>query len=154
MSISNPRLIDSKSINSEQQIESSAKEPGSSIVPKITIIDPEVKPIKPRRSYDNAYKARILAAYEACQTPAERGALLRREGLYSSTIPAWRKKQANDKLKGKSQNSSPRIDHLTKENEQLKKKLAQAEAIIDLQKKVSELFGTHILPLDVNEENS
>jgi hypothetical protein len=119
--------------------------------------DTQVKPKRsyaPRRRFDAAYKQRILLAYNACSNAAERGALLRREGLYHARIAAWRNDLAGDKLNNKRQASAKlRTDHLVREVEQLKKKLAQAEAIIDLQKKVSELLGTHILPHESNEEN-
>ena len=123
------------------------------------IVDTQVKPTRsyaPRRSYDTAYKLRILSAYDACETPSERGALLRKEGLYSSRLYAWKQQRANAKLsdRKKSSNTLLRTDYLTRENEQLKKKLAQAEAIIDLQKKVSDLFGTHILAPKQSEVNS
>jgi transposase len=110
----------------------------------------------PRRSYDTAYKLRILSAYDACENASERGALIRKEGLYHSRICAWKKQLENSKLGGrkKSSDTALRTDYLTRENEQLKKKLAQAEAIIDLQKKVSELFGTHILPHRDSEAKS
>lgn len=117
--------------------------------------DPQVKPRKPyapRRRFDAAYKQRILLAYNACTTALERGALLRREGLYHARIAAWRQELAKGKLsEKKGTQAKQRTDHLVRENEQLKKKLAQAEAIIDLQKKVSELLGTHILPHESNE---
>jgi hypothetical protein len=112
--------------------------------------DPQVKATRSnKRLLTKAYKLQILNAYEACKDGSERGALLRREGLYHSHIGAWKKKfeLTNDRNKGK---SKVRTEHLIKEVEQLKKKLAQAEAIIDLQKKVSELLGTHILPLESN----
>jgi transposase len=119
--------------------------------------DTQVKPKRsyaPRRRFDAAYKQRILLAYNACSNAAERGALLRREGLYHARIAAWRNDLAEDKLNNKKQVSAKlRTDHLVREVEQLKKKLAQAEAIINLQKKVSELLGTHILPHESNEEN-
>ena len=100
-----------------------------------------------RRSFDTAYKLRVLSAYDACETAAARGALLRKEGLYHSRIAAWKQQSNQSKLNsGKKQSKALRTDHLVRENEQLKKKLTQAEAIIDLQKKVSELLGTHILP--------
>jgi transposase len=117
-------------------------------------INPQVKPAKqyaPRRSYDDAYKKRVLALLDACTNGAERSALLRREGLYYSRICAWRKEELQGKLKNKSGKNKPRTDHLTAEIVQLKKKLAQAEAIIDLQKKVSELFGLHTHKIDSNE---
>src|SRR5580700_11404783 len=104
--------------------------------------DPQVKPKKPyapRRRFDAAYKRRFLLAYDACTNASERGALLRREGLYHARIAAWRKELAKGKLNDKKQSPlNLRTDYLVRENERLKKKLAQAEAIIDLQKKVSD----------------
>jgi transposase len=113
-------------------------------------IDPQVKIKKrysPRRSFSAAHKLRILTVYNACESPSERGALLRREGLYYSRIGAWNQELANGTLTGnkKRLNAVLRTDHLVRENEQLKKKLAQVEAIIEIQKKVSELLGMHIL---------
>lgn len=108
----------------------------------------------PRRRFDAAYKQRILLAYNACTNASERGALLRREGLYHSRIATWRHALAKGSLDDKKQSSGKlRTDHLMRENERLKKKLAQAEAIIELQKKVSELFGTHILPQENSEKD-
>jgi transposase-like protein len=127
----------------------------------ISAPDPQVKTTRhytPRRAYDPAYKARILAAYDSCTTASARGELLRKEGLYHSRVSSWRHEQAAGKLIGhkqkKGMKNPPRLDHLLRENEHLKKKLAQAEAIIDLQKKVSELLGTHILPHESSEVNS
>jgi transposase len=109
----------------------------------------------PRRSYDTAYKLRILAAYDNCDNATERGALLRKEGLYRARICTWRKQFEQAKLNGKkSALKTKRSDHLTQENEHLKKKLAHAEAIIDLQKKISDLLGMHILPVEINESKS
>ena len=102
-----------------------------------------------RRSFDTAYKLRILAAYNACESASDRGALLRKEGLYHSRICLWRQQFENSKLTDKKQaRNTLRTDHLIRENEQLKKKLAHAEAIIDLQKKISELLGAPILPAE------
>jgi|GEM_PF-762595 len=123
-------------------------------------IDPQVKPKRtyaPRRSYSLAYKQKILAAYDACQSSSERGALLKREGLYYARVADWKRQRNQGKLedgcsRGKTKNKV-RVDHLRRENEQLKKKLAQAEAIIDLQKKVSEFLGGHVLPYENSEEN-
>lgn len=61
--------------------------------------DPQVKPPrqhKSRRHYSSTYKARFMAAYDACKTPSERGALLRKEGLYRSRVYAWKKEQADE----------------------------------------------------------
>jgi transposase-like protein len=110
--------------------------------------DPQVKAPKKNRSrrvFTASCKARLLAAYEACPTAAERGAFLRREGLYYSSISQWRKElSASSGGSGKSKQTPSRSDHLARENAQLRKKLAHAEAIIDLQKKVSTLFGLSI----------
>lgn len=118
-------------------------------------VDSQVKIRKaytPRRSFNTAYKLRILAAYNACESASDRGALLRKEGLYHSRICLWRQQFENSKLTDKKQTSNAlRTDHLVRENEQLKKKLAHAEAIIDLQKKISELLGAPILPAEKNE---
>jgi transposase len=119
-----------------------------------TVANPQVKPARsytPRRTFDKAYKVRVLASFDACSNGAERSALLRREGLYYARICAWRHEQTNGKLKNKDGKNKIRTDHLANEIAQLKKKLAQAEAIIDLQKKVSELFGLHTQQHDVNE---
>jgi len=123
--------------------------------------DPQVKLLKNhklRRSFSQSYKKRILAAYDACSDATQRGKLLRREGLYHSRISAWKKQQASGSFDvGKAQsckNSNLRSDRLIRENMQLKKKLAQAEAIIALQKKVSELLGEHILPQEMNGRSS
>ena len=123
--------------------------------------DPQIKPpknYKPRRSFNQSYKKRILAAYDACSDTMERGKLLRREGLYHSRISAWKKQQVSGSLDaGKTQsckNSNLSSDRLMRENMQLKKKLAQAQAIIELQKKVSELLGEHILPQEMNGRHS
>jgi len=123
--------------------------------------DPQVKSTrsyKTRRSFPKKYKYKILDEYDACKDSAARGSLLRREGLYSSRISTWRKQRASESV-GETKKQTfkpdrPRTEHLARENEQLKKKLAQAEAIIELQKKVSDLLGTHILPQELSEVKS
>ncbi len=131
----------------------------TNIINPSPIEDPQVKTKKrysPRRTFSAAHKLRILSAYNICETASERGAFLRREGLYYSSIATWKIELANGNLTGnkKRLNTTLRTDHLVKENEQLKKKLAKVEAIIEIQKKVSELLGMHILPQESNEEKS
>lgn len=110
------------------------------------IIDTQVKPKSTRRYYTVAYKRKILAAYDALETAEERGIFLRKEGIYQSRVATWRKERDEGSLGAKPRGiSKKKSDKLQRENQQLKKRLAQAEAIIDLQKKVSELLGTHIL---------
>lgn len=116
--------------------------------------DPQVKASgAPRRKFTKAYKLQILTAYDACSNALERGALLRREGLYQGCISAWRNQLEMNTDGKKPAPKNRRTDHMTREIEQLKKKLAQAQAVIDLQKKVSELLGTHILSHDSSEVN-
>jgi transposase len=123
-------------------------------VSEIVSQDPQVKATTQRkRTFTAHYKQQTLAAYDACETTEERGTLLRKEGLYSSHISSWRRlfKSENE---NKGTKKAQRVDHLISEIEQLKKKLAQAQAIIDLQKKVSELLGTYILPHEASGAKS
>lgn len=108
-----------------------------------------------RKHYAESYKLKMLAAYDACTNAQERGALLRKEGLYHSRIWDWKKQLEKGNLKASSKPSTAlRSDHLATENEQLKKKLAHAEAIIELQKKISELLGATIPLAEINEKKS
>jgi hypothetical protein len=116
--------------------------------------DPQVKATRaPRRQFSNAYKLQFLTSYDACSNVSERGALLRHEGLYHARISAWRNQLGMNGADKKATSNARRTDHMAREIEQLKKKLAQAQAVIDLQKKVSELLGTHILSHDSSEED-
>lgn len=114
--------------------------------------DPEVSEVKPRRKFTAAYKLRILQEADRCIQPGQLGALLRREGLYSSNLATWRDQREKGILKslnpqkrgrkGKPINpSAGRIAQLEKENVRLKKQLRKAEIIIDTQKKISEILG-------------
>jgi transposase-like protein len=110
-------------------------------------------PEKPvRRRFSAEYKLRILREAEACQQHGELGALLRREGLYSSHLTTWRQQRdqgALDALKAKRRGRKPQPinplaaenERLRRENERLAARLKQAETIIDVQKKVSEILG-------------
>lgn len=121
---------------------------------------PEVVAKAQRRRLTTAYKLRILSEADACSKPGELGALLRREGLYHSSLQDWRRKRdegafgalAPRKRGPKSAADPELVRELTKQNRriaQLEKKLAQAELIIDIQKKVSVLLG---IDLDAKSE--
>ena len=118
----------------------------------LSLPDPEVPEKKPRRRFTAAYKLRILQEYETCREPGEIGALLRREGLYHSNISTWRKQRDQGALQGltprkrgrKTKKPDPmaqKVARLERENRQLAKKLKQAETIIEVQKKISEILG-------------
>ena len=114
--------------------------------------DPQVKARSTqKRQFTKAYRLKVLTAYDACSNTLERGALLRREGIYHSRISAWRKQLGISDGSNKALSKTQRAEHMAREIAQLKKKLAQTQAIIELQKKVSELLGTHILSPDSNE---
>ena len=147
-------------INGINELNLSTPQLGASIgnnqidISKAVPADPQVKaPGTPKRKFTNGYKLKILTAYDACSSASERGALLRRESIYHSRISAWRNQLGMNNSGKKAVAKTARTDHMVREIEQLKKKLAQAQAIIDLQKKVSELLGTHILSHDSSEVN-
>lgn len=101
-----------------------------------------------RRIFAPEYKLAILAEYDACSETGEKGAILRREGLYSSLITDWRRQHRQGLLKaamgrtdgGRGGPSLSELAKLRAENERLRLKLAQAEAIIEVQGKVHALL--------------
>ena len=95
--------------------------------------------------YSKAYKLRILALADKCTNPGDMGRMLRKEGLLHCTLTAFRKQRAAGYLDAVVKRSdhtdkTSRVMELERENRKLKQKLAQAEAIIDVQKKVSRLL--------------
>lgn len=106
----------------------------------------------PKRKFSHAYKLQILNALDACKNGNERAALLRKEGLYYARVSVWKKQIQHGQF---SSNKTPKsillTQQLTREVASLKKKLSQAEAIIDLQKKISELLSINILNQNTSE---
>jgi transposase-like protein len=103
-----------------------------------------------RRQFTAGYELRILSEADAARTTGEVGALLRREGLYSSHLAAWRRQREGGTLDALSPRrrgrptSSPKqreLARLRRENERLEQRLAAAEAVIDVQEKVALLLG-------------
>jgi transposase-like protein len=114
--------------------------------------DPEVTEAKPRRRFTAAYKLRVIDQADQCSEPGQIGALLRREGLYSSQLTNWRKQREQGILQGltpakrgrKARPRNPldtRVAELERENQRLQNKLKQAHIIIEAQKKISEILG-------------
>ena len=114
--------------------------------------DPEVVATARRRQFTSGDKRRILEAADRCIQPGEIGALLRKEGIYSSHLSTWRRQRAADERaalepqkRGRkadpAQAEDRRVLPLTQENDRLRRKLAQANAIIDVQKKLCALLG-------------
>ena len=113
--------------------------------------DPEVLEKKPRRKLTAKYKLRILAEADACNQPGQIGALLRREGLYSSSLTTWRRQKKRGLLQAmtpkkrgrKEKHKNPLakdVARLENENRRLQLKLKQAKMIIEAQKKMAEIL--------------
>jgi len=111
--------------------------------------DPEVPERARRRQFSAEYKLRILREADACKGAGEIGALLRREGLYSSHLVVWRRQRETRALAGmrarrrgpKAKEVDPRVKQLERENAMLQRRLKQAETIIEIQKKVAGMLG-------------
>ena len=114
--------------------------------------DPEVPEKRPRRKFTAKYKLRILAEADVCTQPGQMGALLRREGLYSSNLTTWRQQREKGilqamtpKKRGRKQKVknplAKKVAQLEKENRRLQQKLKKADLIIEAQKKMSEILG-------------
>jgi transposase-like protein len=125
--------------------------------------DPEVVARPRRRAFTAEYKRRILNEADAARFSGTIGALLRREGLYSSHLVTWRRERdagileaLTPQKRGPKSKRHPLEDEnqkLRRQNERLTEQLRKAEIIIDVQKKVAALLGRPIPPLDP-EENS
>lgn len=124
---------------------------------------PEVPEKASRRRFGASYKLRILEEAEACTEAGQLGELLRREGLYSSHLTTWRKQRdegALDGLREKKRGRKPKrrdakdqeLARLRREKQKLEERLRQAETIIEVQKKVSEILGIPLASPD--DENS
>jgi len=120
---------------------------------------PEVSARPSRRRFAGAYKLEILQQAGACKEPGEVGALLRREGLYSSHLSAWRRQRdrgALRELSARKRGRRPeppnplaaRVAELEREKRKLERRLHRAETIIEIQKKTSELLGIPLKNLD------
>lgn len=114
--------------------------------------NPEVLEKAMRRRFSAEYKLRILKLADSCTEPGSLGALLRREGLYASNLKTWRRQRDEGTLEALSPKKRGRkaiernplaleVERLRRENEKLSNRLKQAELIIDVQKKVSQMLG-------------
>ena len=126
------------------------------------IPDPAVLEKPVRRRFTAEYKLRILQEADQCTASGQLGALLRREGLYSSLLSTWRKQRDQGTLAGlspkrrgrKANPDAPLIaenQRLMRETQRLAAKLRQAETIIEVQKKLSEILGIPLPPPEGSE---
>jgi transposase-like protein len=103
--------------------------------------EPQVPERATRRSYTARYKAAILAEYDGLDRDG-RGALMRREGLYSSLISEWRKQRDKGALEGLGKTRGrPPADPVERENARLQAKVAKLEAELDTSRRVIEVQG-------------
>jgi transposase-like protein len=114
------------------------------------VADPQAVEKAKRRRFSASYKLKILEEVE--RNPGRSGAILRREGLYSSHLSAWRKQQQEGALKALSKKRGPRgksaeqvqLEKLQRDKARLERELFKANAIIDAQKKLAEILGVDL----------
>jgi transposase len=125
------------------------------VVPGPMATEVEVLAKATRRRFSAEYKLKILREAEACTQPGERGALLRREGLYSSNLTTWRAQRERGELLGlapKKRGPAPKAKNplaakvaaLEREVTRYKARAERAEALVELQKKVAEFLGIEL----------
>ena len=120
----------------------------------VPVPNPEVVPKAQRRRFTAQYKLQILRQADAMTGPGQVGELLRREGLYSSSLSEWRRlrdqgflRTAGERKRGRKPKpvdpQAKRVAELERENGKLQEKLRKAEIIIEFQKKVQDLLRMH-----------
>lgn len=139
-----------------------ARTPEEPLKPLRSIPEPEVPEKASRRKYPGDYKLRVLKEAETCTLPGQLGALLRREGLYSSHLITWRRQKEQGMIEAlapkrrgpKTLKRNPlalKVAQLEREIQRLQRKLQQAETIIEVQKKISEILQ---IPIQNDERTS
>ena len=133
--------------------------PASSLQSRIGIPDPQVIQKSTRRRFTTADKLRILKEADACNKPGELGTLLRREGIYSSSLQNFRKQRTQGRLHEK--NTEQQVTQRKKKEAdrqrdarkviQMQKEIQQLTGLLELQKKLSDLLGIHLQHLTTND---
>lgn len=137
--------------------------PTVTLAAEARIPDPEVNAKATHRRFSAEYKRRILQETASCDSGGM-AALLRREGLYSSHLTAWRHQRKQGEIRGlephkRGRKAIPRNplaaenDRLQRENRRMGKRLRQAEIIIDVQKKLCEILGLTVPPIEQSEDD-
>src|SRR3989337_965022 len=127
---------------------------GTAGITALSSSEVEVMAKPERRRFTAVYKLRILREADACSGRGEIGALLRREGLYSSNLTQWRKQRERGELEGLSRKRGPlpkprnplaeKVRVLERDNTRLKRRAERAEGLVELQKKASEILGIEL----------
>ena len=146
-------MLDMNTTPLDKGIDGDSKEARRATGESPSLPDPEVEVKAGRRRFTARYKLSIVEQADRCQHPGEIGALLRREGLYSSHLSSWRRQRREGLLQGLSpQQRGPKpnaaaaeqreIVRLQKQVSKLEHELEKAHTIIDVQKKLSALLST------------
>ena len=158
-----PRSEGERSEPERSGAEASSARPAEPPTAEATIPNPEVSARSRRRRFSAEYKRSIIKEADSC-APGDVAALLRREGLYSSHLTTWRRQRESGEIAGlqprkrgkKPVPKSPLADEvqrLTRENQRLQGRLRQAEIIIDVQKKLCDVLGLTVPPIEQNEDD-
>ena len=129
--------------------------------PPSEVPDPAVEAKPKRRRFTAEYKLRLLREVERAKGPGEVGAILRREGLYSSHLATWRRERDRVAKAGlaarqrgpQARVKDPRVQQLERENARLRRRLQRVETMLDIQKKASELLGIPLSHPDSDEND-
>jgi len=129
--------------------------------PPAEVPDPAVEAKPKRRRFTAEYKLRVLREVERAKGPGEAGAILRREGLYSSHLATWRRERDRVAKAGlaarqrgpQARVKDPRVQQLERENAKLRRQLQRVETLLEIQKKASELLGIPLNHPDSDESD-
>ncbi len=154
-------LLEKENVKEMAETEGALRASGVSAIGAGNVPDPEVVEKPKRRRFSAEYRLRIVREADACKAPGEVGALLRREGLYSSLLSAWRRQRdagalasLRSKKRGpKPRAVDPRVKRLEREVTQLRRQLEQAETIIEIQKKVAGILGIPLRTSELDEKD-
>ena len=141
----------------ERAVGERSESAGASAAPSVP--DPELIERPRRRRFTAEYKLRVLCEADACSRPGEIGALLRREGLYSSLLTQWRRERERGALEALERpRGRPKIDRRDAENAELRRRLVRSEAelvkarkVVEVQGNVSALLGELLEPRGAQE---
>jgi len=153
-----PSIVGEPERRADERSEAARSGGSPTIEPDVPVPpDSEVPARHVRRRFTTAYKLAILRQAEACTRHGELGALLRKEGLYSSHLVTWRQQREaglTPKTRGRKATAvDPQLKKLEQENRRLTTRLQKAEALLAFQKKVSELLQIPLKPFVSDEDD-
>lgn len=144
----------------EGEVRSMVEDSPAGVYPS-PVPDPAVSEKAQRRQFTTEYKLQIIREADACKRPGELGALLRREGLYSSYLVTWRQQRDRAAQAGivaskrgpKAKVVDPRVKQLERENANLKRRIRRMDLLLEIQKKASEILEIPLSHLNEDEKD-